>query len=281
MPSKNSRRRKGWMLAIMITALCLILCACSAEKSTDDITKISRSEEHTYENCTGGVRLVSCGTNYSNSRYILVPEEFEGKPVVTIGDSAFAGMNMESITIPDSVNTIESRAFKGCKKLKEVIFGQGLTVLNGESFQNCTSLEKIEIPLGVTAIRGNTFEGCTALKDVVLHNSITEIHAYAFRNCSSLTQIKLPLQISEIRANTFENCKNLQSIEIPHGVYRIAAHAFRNCSSLSEVKVPSTVKEIGSSAFRSCGKLRFITIPRSAQVDERAFKDTPVKISYK
>ena len=85
----------------------------------------------------------------------------------------------------------------------------------------------------------------------------------------------------EIRGDTFENCKSLKSIVIPEGVTRIAAHSFRNCSSLSSVTVPSTVNEIGSSAFRNCKNLRSITIPSGASVNERAFKESPTKISYK
>lgn len=278
-------------MILCLLVMCIAFCACSgkeSEKTTGTAasrpsgqTSIVRAAEHTFETCAEGVRLVSCGSNYVNSDSIFIPAEHDGKPVIIIGDSAFAGMNMKSVTIPDSVTTIESRAFQNCKKLEDVVFGSNIAVLNGEAFRYCSSLGKIEIPEGVTAIRGNTFEGCSSLTDVVLHDGITEIHAYAFKDCKALAQIQLPSGITEIRANTFENCTSLISVNIPYGVQRIAAHAFRNCSSLSYVSVPSTVTEIGSSAFRNCKNLRSITIPRGADVNERAFKDTPVRISYK
>lgn len=270
------RKRYFILAAVFVLAVLGVIGILNAKKSAPP----TRSAEHTFERCSGGVRLVLCGSNYSDAKEIQIPSEYEGIPVVIIGDSAFAGMKMESVLIPDSVTTIESRAFKNCKKLKNVVFGQNVTVINGESFQNCTRLETIEIPLGVTAVRGNTFEGCTSLENIALHDGITEIHAAAFKDCTSIKTIDLPSGITEIRANTFENCKSLTSIDIPDGVIRIKAHAFRNCSSLSKVTCPSTLREIGSSAFRSCKSLRSITIPRRTEINERAFKDTPVRISY-
>lgn len=279
MSRKQTNKRGVFALCLLIA--CLLLCACEGKKDSEPASSgISRAAEHTFENCTGGVRLVSCGSNYDKEENVLIPDTYEGKPVVIIGEAAFSGMNMKTVTIPDSVTTIESRAFKNCRQLVNVAFGQNVIYLNGEAFQYCTSLRKIEIPSGVTLVRGNTFEGCSALTDVELHDGITEIHAYAFKGCKSLVEIRLPSSITEIRANTFENCMSLQSIDIPMGVDRIAAHAFRNCASLSSVNIPSTVREIGSSAFRECKKLRAVTVPRGADVNERAFKDSPTKITY-
>ncbi len=92
--------------------------------------------------------------------------------------------------------------------------------------------------------------------------------------------IDLPSGITEIRGSTFENCANLETIEIPDGVVRIGGHAFYGCSSLSYVRIPSSVREIGSSAFRRCGRLYQIEIPSTAQVNEKAFKESPTRIRF-
>ena len=42
----------------------------------------------------------------------------------------------------------------------------------------------------------------------------------------------------------------------------------------------SKLQQIGSSAFRCCDSLREITLPRGVSVNERAFKETPVRIDY-
>ena len=244
-------------------------------------TAFDRQEEHTFIAYGDGYKLISGGSNYMTEESIVIPDQYQGLNVVAIGNSAFAGFDrLETVQIPEGVETIGGGAFMGCRMLKEVSFGSTVSVIEGECFKGCTSLERIVIPAAVTEIRGNCFEGCTALTEVVLHDDIEEIHGYAFTDCKALVEITLPAKITEVRGNTFENCTSLKSIQIPEGVVRIGGHAFRNCSSLSQVYVPGTVKEIGSSAFRECDNLYEIRLPQGASVNERAFKDSPTRISY-
>lgn len=239
----------------------------------------SRREEHTCVPYGDGVMLTMGGSAYIGEKELVIPAEVEGKKVVAIATLAFSGFSAEKVVIPDSVQTLGSGVFKNCKNLRSVQFGKGVYEIGAECFMGCERLESVEIPSAVTEIRGNTFEGCIKLKNVQLHDGITAIHGYAFKRCKALAAITLPKGITEIRGNTFENCTSLTSIRIPGGVTRIAAHAFRGCSALSEVSVPSTVREIGSSAFRECSSLRQISIPVWCQVNERAFKDSPTRIS--
>jgi len=203
-----------------------------------------------------GCILVDCEIVFNDSD-VVIPEQVEGKTVVAIDSGAFMKeTSIRSIHIPETVTSIGGEAFAGCSKL-----------------------ESVTIPRGVTEIRGNCFENCTGLQQVTLHEGITSIHGYAFRKCSALESITLPSGITEIRGYCFEACARLKSIVIPEGVTRIGAHAFMDCASLESVTVPSTVREIGSSAFRQCPRLRAIAIPGEAEVNERAFKDSPTEIT--
>ena len=114
-----------------------------------------------------------------------------------------------------------------------------------------------------------------------MHNGlpVNEIRGNVFQNLG-FTTIDLPSGLTVIRASTFENCGNLVSIDIPDGVTRIAAHAFCDCSSLREATIPPTVNEIGSSAFRRCSSLRTVRINRNADVNSKAFKESPTQITY-
>ena len=61
-----------------------------------------------------------------------------------IGDNAFRGCSLDSITIPSTVVEIGTDAFQNCGKLKEVVFNEGhfgLQSIGDRAFYDCRSLE--------------------------------------------------------------------------------------------------------------------------------------------
>lgn len=75
---------------------------------------------------------------------------------------------LKSVKIPDNVASIENSAFRGCKSLVNVGFGNNskLTSIYWETFRDCASLESITIPEGVTSIDKWAFIGCTSLESI-------------------------------------------------------------------------------------------------------------------
>ena len=141
---------------------------------------------------------------------------------------------------------------------------------------------EVTLPDSITEIRGQAFKNCRSLERVTLPEHLTYLGGEAFYHCSSLEEVNLPAGLTEIRGNTFEECTSLLRIEIPDNVTRIGGHAFYGNTSLEEVVISpdSKLQQIGSSAFRCCDSLREITLPRGVSVNERAFKETPVRIDY-
>ena len=111
--------------------------------------------------------------------------------VTTIGYNAFSGCNLTSVTMGDSVKTIETGAFRGCINLTSVIIGKGVTTIEWAAFQSCINLISIIIPNGVTTIENNAFYDCSSLSSVTIGNSVTNIGNYAFASCSSLASITI------------------------------------------------------------------------------------------
>ena len=82
--------------------------------------------------------------------------------------------NLLYCIFPCTKNKVIGRyVFGGCTKLKEVIFMEGITQINGEAFYNCTSMEYIEIPSTLTTFylfSGSTYntfynvpKGCSVI----------------------------------------------------------------------------------------------------------------------
>lgn len=172
--------------------------------------------------------------------------------------------NMTTATIPDTYQ------------------GEKVVGLRGNTFSNMPFLSEVTLPDSITEIRGQAFKNCRSLERVTLPEHLTYLGGEAFYHCSSLEEINLPAGLTEIRGNTFEECSSLLRIEIPDNVTRIGGHAFYGNTSLEEVVISpdSKLQQIGSSAFRCCDSLREITLPRGVSVNERAFKETPVRIDY-
>ena len=172
--------------------------------------------------------------------------------------------NMTTATIPDTYQ------------------GEKVVGLRGNTFSNMPFLTEVTLPDSITEIRGQAFKNCRSLESVTLPEHLTYLGGEAFYHCSSLEEVNLPAGLTEIRGNTFEECSSLLRIEIPDNVTRIGGHAFYGNTSLEEVVISpdSKLQQIGSSAFRCCDSLREITLPRGVSVNERAFKETPVRIDY-
>ena len=52
---------------------------------------------------------------------MVIPDSIDGMPVTEIGDEAFLNNSaLTSITVPQTVERIGARAFKGCTRLQEM-----------------------------------------------------------------------------------------------------------------------------------------------------------------
>ena len=129
--------------------------------------------------------------------------------VKSIGERAFSKMSIVSVTIPNSVKSIQSGAFYGCTSLTDINMSEGMELIGESAFENCSSLTSIVLPNSITSINSSTFEDCSSLTSIVLPDSVSMIRDSAFKNCSSLTSIVIPISVSYIADNAFDNCSSL------------------------------------------------------------------------
>ena len=230
---------------------------------------------------TGDI-VIPESVTYDNNEYL----------VSKIGGSAFSSCNgLNSVTIPNSVTSIESRAFKDCNHLTSVTIPNSVVSIGDYAFNNCTSLISAIIPNSVTSIGNYSFSGC-GFSSVIIPNSLTKIN-YAFTECSNLTSVTIPNSVTDIRgafsrcsslvsviipnsvtniSGAFSRCSRLASVIIPNSVTNISG-AFSYCSSLTSVVIPSSVTDVGSETFSYCTSLSSITIPNTVtQIGSYSFR---------
>ena len=99
---------------------------------------------------------------------IAVPETLDGYTVESIGSGAFSWGTMESVSLPDTVRTIETSAFAGCSALAVLELPDGITSIGGSAFSGCSSLAEFDYPMNWKTAGRSIFSRCSSLTEIRL-----------------------------------------------------------------------------------------------------------------
>lgn len=148
--------------------------------------------------------------------HVVIPDTHNNLPVTAIGADAFLNCStIKTVEIPDTVTTIEARAF----------YGSGLT--------------NIVIPDSVTSIGMFAFDYCNKLTDVTISCNVKNISNGVFASCD-LRIVKIPDGVIEISGTVFYKNENLTSVYIPSSVQKIGQEVFNYCSKLTDIYFAGT-----------------------------------------
>lgn len=178
--------------------------------------------------------------------------------VTTIGEAAFEESGITSITIPETVTTIDEDAFRKCDKLTTFTVGKNITTLGrdgnvGYVFERCTALTAITVEAGnanYTDIDGVLFS-----KD--------KKTMYAYPGGKAGTDYTTPDGVETIAVKAFTYVNNLTNVVIGSSVKTIKAPLFRSCDNLQTATVNGgeEIKFSGSGEFvQSCSNFKKLTI---------------------
>ena len=205
-----------------------------------------------YAVSVSGTAYVDYSPNASGA--IVIASTYNGSPVTSIGNNAFIGTGLTSVSIPDSVTSIGQYAFKRTR-LTSVTFPNSVTSIQIGSFSTCTGLTSIIIPNSVTSIGWAAFESCTSLTSVIIGDSVASIGNGAFMFCSSLTNVIIGNSVTSIEAFAFLRCTSLTSVTIPNSVTSIGISpfppqnpgtVFYGCTSLTNLSVDAANPALSS-----------------------------------
>ena len=212
--------------------------------------------------------IFGAGAFAANQAYI--PESLKtvtiNGTITFVGNNAFNGVtSIESVNLPNTVDTLYSGAFSGSDVEYEIANPVHLrqnhylisTIVNGSYFGKGIKGNLI-LSNSVTSIGSYTFAGCTSLTSINLPESITSIGSSAFSGCTNLANVNLPESITSIGSSAFSDCTSLASINLPESITSIGSSAFYGCCSLSSITIPSSVTSISDGAFFECSALYLI-----------------------
>ncbi|MDN5215016.1 leucine-rich repeat protein [Fulvivirgaceae bacterium BMA12] len=172
---------------------------------------------------------------------VTIPEKVGGHMVNAIGNSAFKGNGLTSVTIPDGVTSIGDRAFQD-NQLISVTIPDGVTSIGGYAFRN-NRLTSVEIPNSVEYIWRGVFWK-NQLTEVTIPGKVKGLikEQTFWDNPSLATVIVKPSDPPTLNANAFNDKPKRDQIDliVPEGKKQIYLD-----NGWTDFKTISEVAEIG------------------------------------
>lgn len=265
----------------------------------NDYVNIEFEDKNSHPNSTAGSNRSKLFINGEEFRDVVIMEN-----ISELDQYMFAYMDIDSVSLPDSVNRVETRAFEysgiknvdfsNCKNLSFIgnyafygtnvsdfnLSGCDLSEVEENAFYwfscqnaNFSNTNLLTLPDSTMMAEHFNFSGSkiTSIPYKAFNNSMREnkTKSYDFSNCKNLETVGMQAFVkgSTIESVSFDGCTNLKSI---------GEQAFSECSNLSQVNLSNlpSLTTIVRKAFEKCTNLRTIDLsgcPNLVEIGEQAF----------
>ena len=189
----------------------------------------------------------------------------------------FRNSNIEIVTLPDTLKSIDTQSFDGCSTLTIVNIPKNVEKIGRLALANCTSLQTVNYnAINATVDTGDIysrpFENSSSITgfELVIGDDVTIIPNYLCYQSKYRTNERIVNKITfgenskckTIGNNAFTRCY-LASLELPSSLTKIDNTAFSINNSIRELVIPENVTTIGKNAFQQWSELRNIYLPAS------------------
>lgn len=236
---------------------------------------------------------------------VKIPATFRGLPVVQLDHLAFAGCEqLETLTLPETITDIglapfrdcvalqrlelpaslrgglpPTGVFRGCRQLREVVFGSAPDVLPRGTFAGCGELARLVFRSGaLPRMEPGAFGVSPAAIDVVASDGRRLRASDLPCTAPSVGGVFLGETEGgwEVVAPVPGAGKSLTVPAMWQGkpVVSVAEGAFREDTHVEEVKLPASVRAIGAQAF-FCSAVKRVALPETLRfIGESAFQNS-------
>ena len=213
--------------------------------------------------------------------HINVPEG-----ITSIAEYAFAGSDIQSITLPASLKSIGLSAFEACYSLREVRGTSSVTYIGMWAFARCEALVSIVLPATLSTVDSHAFDGCTDLERVFYCGTAFDwsvVNIASSNNDSLRNATRYYYSATKPTDNGyywyFDNGIATPWNSAASRGFTYAQHTGGNTCMItglgtctdSDIIIPEyidgyRVTEIGAGAFDGCSSIKSVRIPGSVKI---------------
>lgn len=224
---------------------------------------------------------------------IVVPDTIDGRKVTVLGNSTFQyctqASDIESVTLPDSLTTIEKNAFYNCEKLKSVTIPSNVSSIGLAAFVEGLSESSLtEIKVDPENPYFSEKDGVVFSKDGTklivfpsgrsgdyqIPDGTVSVGDYAFYYCVNVSSITVPGSVRSLGEGAFGNCSSLTKAVLNEGLEEIGEYAFQSSSGIRDIIIPASVKSVGKNGLRLSSGCRIRVLSTDTVWADDAFRDS-------
>ena len=218
------------------------------------------------------------------------------KNITSVAPYAFVVYAADSVTLPDTVTTIEDSAFAYCTA-RTVTFGGAVESIGEGIFYRADDLAVITdfanekyyaagncvvdvkqkavvagcknsvVPTSpdVTSIGKEAFYACGGLTEIIIPENVVKVGDMAFYFCTALKNVTFSGNgLKHVGVNAFTLCSSLENITLPEGTTKIFRYAF-STSGLKTITIPASLTTVEGGAFAGCSQLKTVNYAGSIE----------------
>lgn len=224
---------------------------------------------------------------------IVVPDTIDRRKVTVLGNSTFQyctqASDIESVTLPDSLTTIEKNAFYNCEKLKSVTIPPNVSFIGLAAFVEGLSESSLtEIKVDPENPYFSEKDGVVFSKDGTklivfpsgrsgdyqIPDGTVSVGDYAFYYCVNVSSITVPGSVRSLGEGAFGNCSSLTKAVLNEGLEEIGEYAFQSSSGIRDIIIPASVKSVGKNGLCLSSGCRIRVLSTDTVWADDAFRDS-------
>ncbi|HEY5593007.1 MAG TPA: leucine-rich repeat domain-containing protein, partial [Paludibacter sp.] len=212
-----------------------------------------------FNNCTGLATVTIGDSTNTGTRTSIV-----------IQSTAFTGCSgLTSLSLYEPIASYYS-PFQNLASLKTLTIGNSVTTIDYSAFSTLPGLTKVILgradlsPVNISVYMG-AFNASTLLDTLNLNCNlvIKNYSTGAVSPFSNTSFLSIGENVSSIGDYAFIGSTNLKNIIVPNAVISIGQSAFAGCSNVNDIALGSSVAQIGSGVFTGCSSLLNINVDNS------------------